>query len=107
MSYPKLSDSSDFMTVQNSLWEIKVDHQTPTANWLERKKDQKIICDCPAFLKDFICIHSLGFAVNFLFWDRFCIFWDGFYISWDRFQIFWGKNLYFSGTFFDYSGEKK
>ena len=45
ISYPKLTDFSEFMTVQNSLWEIKVDHQTPTANWFERK----IIYDCQAF----------------------------------------------------------
>ena len=85
MSYPKLIDSSDFMTVQNSLWEIKVDHQTPTANWLERK----ITCDCPAFQKYFICKHSLGLAVNFLFWDR---------------SFFSGTTIIFSGTTFIFSG---
>ena len=45
MSYLKLTDFSEFMTVQNSLWEIKVDHQTSTANWFERK----IIYACQAF----------------------------------------------------------
>ena len=121
MSYPKLIDLSDFMTVQNSLWEIKVDHQTPTVNWFERK----IICDCPAFQS---CKQSLGLAVNFLFWDRFYYFWDNFLFFLGQLLFFlgqllsflgqildflgkkknfWGKNLYFSGTFFYYSREKK
>jgi hypothetical protein len=108
MSYPKLTDFSDFMTVQNSLWEIKVDHQTPTANWLERK----IICDCPAFQKYFICKHSLGLAVNFLFWDRFYYFWDNFYFFWDNFYFFWDKSflgqlLSFLGQILDFLGKKK
>ena len=41
--------------------------KTGIGKYLKEISNPKIICDSPAFQKGFICIQSLGLAVNFVF----------------------------------------
>ena len=52
------------------VWELNVQNDVDEENW----NQNKIICDCPKFQKNFICKHSIVVRLNLASFDLKFIF---------------------------------
>ena len=81
--------------------------KTGIGKYLKEMSNPIIICDCQAFQKYFICIHSLGLAVNFLFFGQIFIFSGTDFRFFGTYFRFFGTYFRFFRKYFRFSGEEK
>ena len=53
----------ELIECQNSLWELRVSNDCDCENLQNRK----VICSCPSYLKNNICVHSLALSTTLKF----------------------------------------